>query len=1429
MVKDRAASYRIVLADVKVFRPLRAIVFTLLLAASMSFAQTNWYVSATGSDISGNGSSDNPWKTIPYAINASANGDVIDVKAGVYAGTDITINKSLTLVGQSGAMISVPNNSTVNGFDITTNDVTIQGFEIAGPVSSSYTTYSWGSNISRGIAVSQGVTGFTITNNNIHDVRNGILVDGRNNTGSITGNRIENTKSGISVQYTDGSGITIASNTQGQYGNEWGLNLHLNGYWDGTTTHANPYPGGAAPTGVQQALLGNSSSNSGWTVQDQAYVTCNRTQVQVATSGSAGAQGSLLTPLNAIQAGIDAVTSNGTVNIAAGTYVQSGRLTVNKSLTILGAGESITTIDASASKTDWGILVSSSDVVLSNFTIIPPFVSGKSGTSAGGGYAIHVSNAPSIISDITISHITVQNGNRSGVDLNGVDNATISYVTTQNAAYGNGMSLSGVHGASVSHITTGGNAWGGMAVYCSGSTQANRGSDNINIDGSTCTITEPNKIYAQDEFGLTNTNININGYDYFVKNNLYSGYTWYSDSLAHAVTIATTYADLALSGSDTASYIRQISTGSFQVGSGMKIQTAVNAATDGDTVHITAGTFDETFNINKRVSLLGAGSGGDGTLLKNTGAQTDFTKLPDVAGVTYGTGYRPNIILSASGTDSNDPVLIKDLQINPGPNIGYPRPGIILQPGTAAADYVASYSYVELDNVRIIGNVSGDTPGQANPHVSPSSSNEWGVAIDGATSLTHFVVNNCEFRDMTYGMVFFNDATNPSTVQYMQMNNTTFDSNSVKGFYTEKLSDAIFTNVTVSNNGNIARSPYYWAWNNAGIDVTLKYGSYENLVFNNLTVTGNGIGSYAGAGLSVKARGTGTDAISPSATLDGVTVNGGTFTGNTVGIRFGEVANPPAPNYWDPPAQSLLNTSPVNIEVSNAAIYTNTQSGLSNVLSGVTVNAIGNWFGSADGPYNAATNFSASGDMVSDGINYSPWWDKNYAGDPHTSAWVWSTNSDIDSAVNALSSGDTLNVMAGIHSGKFHASKNVIVKFATPPVFDSISVDSGGLVLSSNLTVSGNLNLTNGNIVIGDSSKIVFDTSAQNPNETSSGKIIGTVEVAPRDIGTDSLHLLGLLIQPGSDNLGNVGFTRKTGSGGIVTSGGDSGIATTWQITVDHQPASGRTVTFSWLRDFDNGVDTNHVIVYRNEGSGWQAYAGPFSVSGDPRQITLNVNGFSDWTMGSSGDHSLYVQVTSFVAKADYDKVTLTWGTQSEVDNAGFNILRSDGFRSVPTDSASTLFELIGGYIGNDNLKGLGTSTSGRAYSFTDAKIQSGMTYEYKIQSVSINGTTKDLNTLWVTVDVPKDYALYQNYPNPFNPSTAIRFDLKEASMVTLDIYNTLGQKILENNYGNMSPGRYNEGVNMDKFASGVYFYRIKATGDDGQKFVSTKKLVLMK
>lgn len=90
---------------------------------------------------------------------------------------------------------------------------------------------------------------------------------------------------------------------------------------------------------------------------------------------------------------------------------------------------------------------------------------------------------------------------------------------------------------------------------------------------------------------------------------------------------------------------------------------------------------------------------------------------------------------------------------------------------------------------------------------------------------------------------------------------------------------------------------------------------------------------------------------------------------------------------------------------------------------------------------------------------------------------------------------------------------------------------------------------------------------------------------------------------------------------------------------------------------------------------------------------------------------------------------------------------------------------------------------------------------------------------------IPESYKLEQNYPNPFNPITKIKFELPQESKVTIEVYDILGRKVAQLiNNEVRQPGRYEVQFNGHNFASGIYFYRLVATG-----FIDTKRMVLIK
>ncbi len=93
----------------------------------------------------------------------------------------------------------------------------------------------------------------------------------------------------------------------------------------------------------------------------------------------------------------------------------------------------------------------------------------------------------------------------------------------------------------------------------------------------------------------------------------------------------------------------------------------------------------------------------------------------------------------------------------------------------------------------------------------------------------------------------------------------------------------------------------------------------------------------------------------------------------------------------------------------------------------------------------------------------------------------------------------------------------------------------------------------------------------------------------------------------------------------------------------------------------------------------------------------------------------------------------------------------------------------------------------------------------------------------------PLNFELFQNYPNPFNPSTDISYQLSAVSYVILKIYDLLGREIetLVNDFQNT--GKYVVQFNASKLSSGVYFYRLEATSRFGTKYISVKKMVVIK
>lgn len=120
----------------------------------------------------------------------------------------------------------------------------------------------------------------------------------------------------------------------------------------------------------------------------------------------------------------------------------------------------------------------------------------------------------------------------------------------------------------------------------------------------------------------------------------------------------------------------------------------------------------------------------------------------------------------------------------------------------------------------------------------------------------------------------------------------------------------------------------------------------------------------------------------------------------------------------------------------------------------------------------------------------------------------------------------------------------------------------------------------------------------------------------------------------------------------------------------------------------------------------------------------------------------------------------------------------------------------------------------------------------YQIWSSNINLSSIGIRE--IESEIPDDFELFQNYPNPFNPNTNIKYQIPKNGFVTLKVYDMLGHLVAVLVKEEQKAGMYETQFSVTQFsnyqiASGLYFYKLNFTTNEGNNYSETKKLVLLK
>ena len=280
----------------------------------------------------------------------------------------------------------------------------------------------------------------------------------------------------------------------------------------------------------------------------------------------------------------------------------------------------------------------------------------------------------------------------------------------------------------------------------------------------------------------------------------------------------------------------------------------------------------------------------------------------------------------------------------------------------------------------------------------------------------------------------------------------------------------------------------------------------------------------------------------------------------------------------------------------------------------------------------------------------------------------------------------------------------------------------------------------------------------------------------------------------------------------------DNGVS--WNDAVsDSIGFNGFPVTFITFLNADTGYASGGVqdiagLVWKtvNNGRNWS----PTAVGPDPIN---DIYFFSaDTSIGLSGD---------FKFGASFYRTNNDWLNSFNVNLGYIGMAQSIDFR-IRNDGWITigyLSKLFRSTNAGDNWVKMDIPDSSAIFDiqFIDSAYgwcvgDHGAVYKYDIMtSVNSNETSNEINS----------FNLFQNFPNPFNPVTKISYELQNTDngIVTLKVFDVLGNEIATLVNEKQTPGRYNVTFDGTGLSSGVYFYRLSLNGN----FISGKTMMMLK
>jgi hypothetical protein len=260
--------------------------------------------------------------------------------------------------------------------------------------------------------------------------------------------------------------------------------------------------------------------------------------------------------------------------------------------------------------------------------------------------------------------------------------------------------------------------------------------------------------------------------------------------------------------------------------------------------------------------------------------------------------------------------------------------------------------------------------------------------------------------------------------------------------------------------------------------------------------------------------------------------------------------------------------------------------------------------------------------------------------------------------------------------------------------------------------------------------------------------------------------------------------------------------------------------------------------------------------------LKLDINGDTLWTkiFGSIGfergnsayetsDSCFIVTGTTSSNLNSYDILLIKFNRDGEIlwdktfgnysyDSGNCIIQASDGGYVITGIWTNVLFDLLllktnkngvqqwsrtfGGQYNDQGMSVQQTSDGGYIIAGRTDSFGNGLDDVWLIKTDSLGYS--NVNSITDKNKLFTDHVLLQNYPNPFNPTTTIKYNLQHSTIVSIQMFNSLGEKIKTLYSGLQTSGSHEIVFDGSSLPSGIYFYQITT-----KDFSQTKKCLLLK